>query len=280
MEPADRRACRKSPAGWTTRHIEAPLASMRWRRPYHGLMAVLVHATLDEPERDLLGRFVAALEEVYGDDVDAVWLYGRVPAASVPMTSRDVDVFVVTRSDRDDQAFSPTLWRVLATWAIRRYLSIRDSALARGWRIGGRSICYSSGKSIAKRSCSTAVRDPAIGGAARAATRRSGERSHAGRCQPRGRRGLDGVLRDALRRARRPQRTRSARASHAGTWAPFREELVLTGEFDAELGQAAQRAQARREGSDYAAETSERSEGRQIVATAERFVAAIASLTP
>lgn len=77
-------------------------------------------------------------------------------------------------------------------------------------------------------------------------------------------------------RAALSERDRHAR-SHAGTWALFREEFVLTGEFEAELAQAAQRAQARREASDYAAESFERSEGEQVVAAAERFVAAIAS---
>jgi uncharacterized protein (UPF0332 family) len=80
-------------------------------------------------------------------------------------------------------------------------------------------------------------------------------------------------------RAALSERDRHAR-SHAGTWALFREELVLTGEFEADLAQAAQRAQARREASDYAAESFELSEGQQIVATAERFVAAIARVTP
>jgi uncharacterized protein (UPF0332 family) len=80
-------------------------------------------------------------------------------------------------------------------------------------------------------------------------------------------------------RAALSERDRHAR-SHAGTWALFREEFVLTGEFAADLAQAAQRAQARREASDYAAESFELSEGQQIVATAERFVAAIARVTP
>jgi uncharacterized protein (UPF0332 family) len=79
-------------------------------------------------------------------------------------------------------------------------------------------------------------------------------------------------------RAALSERDRHAR-SHAGTWALFREEFVLTGEFEADLAQAAQRAQARREASDYAAESFEVSEGQQIVATAERFVAAIARVT-
>jgi len=67
--------------------------------------------------------------------------------------------------------------------------------------------------------------------------------------------------------------------SHAATWALFREEFVLSGEFDDQLAQAATRAQARREASDYAAESFELSEAKQIVGTAERFVAAVATLT-
>ena len=49
--------------------------------------------------------------------------------------------------------------------------------------------------------------------------------------------------------------------------------------LDERLAQAAQRAQARREASDYAAESFELSEARELVATAERFVAAVERLT-
>jgi uncharacterized protein (UPF0332 family) len=75
-------------------------------------------------------------------------------------------------------------------------------------------------------------------------------------------------------RAALSERDRHAR-SHAGTWALFREEFVLTGGFDAELARAAQRAQARREASDYAAESFEVSEAAELVTTAERFVVAV-----
>jgi uncharacterized protein (UPF0332 family) len=76
-------------------------------------------------------------------------------------------------------------------------------------------------------------------------------------------------------RAALSERDRNAR-SHAGTWGLFREEFVLTGQFDEALAQDAQRAQARREASDYAAETFELSEAQELVATAEHFVAAVA----
>jgi hypothetical protein len=45
------------------------------------------------------------------------------------------------------------------------------------------------------------------------------------------------------------------------------------------LAQAAQRAQVRREASDYAAESFELREAQELVATAERFLAAIEALT-
>jgi hypothetical protein len=47
----------------------------------------------------------------------------------------------------------------------------------------------------------------------------------------------------------------------------------------ADLAQAAQRAQARREASDYAAESFDVAEAVELVATAERFVAAVERLT-
>ena len=79
-------------------------------------------------------------------------------------------------------------------------------------------------------------------------------------------------------RAALSERDRHAR-SHTGIWALFREEFVVTGEFGAKLAQEAQRAQARREASDYAAESFEVSEAVELVETAERFVAAVERLT-
>ena len=78
-------------------------------------------------------------------------------------------------------------------------------------------------------------------------------------------------------RAALSERDRHAR-SHAGIWGLFRDEFVLTGAFDDELAQAAQRAQARREASDYAAESFDVAEAAELVATAERFVAAVGRL--
>jgi uncharacterized protein (UPF0332 family) len=66
--------------------------------------------------------------------------------------------------------------------------------------------------------------------------------------------------------------------SHSGTWGLFREEFVVTGEFSEELAQAAQRAQARREASDDAAESFEMAEAAALVATAEGFVAPVERL--
>jgi uncharacterized protein (UPF0332 family) len=75
-------------------------------------------------------------------------------------------------------------------------------------------------------------------------------------------------------RAALSERDVSARI-HAGTWQRFRDEFVVSGAFDAQLSAAAQRAQSRREASDYAAATFELDEARELVGTADRFVEAV-----
>jgi uncharacterized protein len=79
-------------------------------------------------------------------------------------------------------------------------------------------------------------------------------------------------------RAALSERDRHAR-SHAGIWQLFREEFVVPGEFDDELARSAQRAQARREASDYAAESFDLAEASELLATAEGFVAAVERMT-
>lgn len=76
-------------------------------------MPVLADAALDERERELLDRLVAVLEEEYADDLDAVWLYGSRARGERGHDESDIDVLVITRSERDDKALIPALWRVL-----------------------------------------------------------------------------------------------------------------------------------------------------------------------
>jgi predicted nucleotidyltransferase len=76
-------------------------------------MAALAEAALDGRERELLGRLVAELEQVYGDDLDGVWLYGSGARGERTHDESDIDVLVVTRSERDDKPLIPAVWRVL-----------------------------------------------------------------------------------------------------------------------------------------------------------------------
>jgi predicted nucleotidyltransferase len=76
-------------------------------------MPALADAALDEQERELLDRFVAALREEYGRDLDAVWLYGSRARGERPDVESDIDVLVITGSGRDDERLIPILWRVL-----------------------------------------------------------------------------------------------------------------------------------------------------------------------
>lgn len=76
-------------------------------------MAVLADAALDDRERELLDRFVAALRREYGDALDAVWLYGSRARGERPHEESDIDVLVLTREERSDKPLIPVLWRVL-----------------------------------------------------------------------------------------------------------------------------------------------------------------------
>src|SRR5919202_1462970 len=77
-------------------------------------MPALADAALDERERALLDRLVAALQEEYGEDLDAVWLYGSRARGERPHDESDIDVLVITRNARSDEPLIPVLWRVLA----------------------------------------------------------------------------------------------------------------------------------------------------------------------
>jgi hypothetical protein len=52
------------------------------------IMAVLADAALDERERELLDSFVGALEQQYGDDLDAVCCTALAREVSARTTSR------------------------------------------------------------------------------------------------------------------------------------------------------------------------------------------------
>lgn len=104
-----------------------------------GHMAVLADAALDDRERELLGRFVAALEEAYGDDLDAVWLYGSRARGERPHEESDIDVLVVTRGDRGDEALIPTLWSVLDETGNPPVL-VDPRQRSRAWVSGRRAI--------------------------------------------------------------------------------------------------------------------------------------------
>jgi uncharacterized protein (UPF0332 family) len=128
-----------------------------------------------------------------------------------------------------------------------------------------------------KTSC-TAVRESSVGGAVGAGARGSGERARVAQCGhapvavPTAYYAMLYAARAALSEGDRHTR------SHTGTWALFARSSCSPASRRA-AGARGQRAQARREARDYAAESFDPSEAQQLVATAERFVAAIATLT-
>src|SRR3954471_11937838 len=76
-------------------------------------MPALGQAAPDERGCELLDRLVSALQEQYGDDLDAVWLYGSRARGERTHEDSDIDVLVITSNRRDDEPLIPTLWRVL-----------------------------------------------------------------------------------------------------------------------------------------------------------------------
>lgn len=76
-------------------------------------MPTLAEAALDERERAVLAALVRELVEEYGDDLDAVWLYGSRARGERTHDESDVDVLVITRSERDDKPLFLALWRAL-----------------------------------------------------------------------------------------------------------------------------------------------------------------------
>lgn len=81
--------------------------------PYHPDMPVLADAELNDQERAVLERFVAAVIDEYGDELDGVWLYGSRARGERTHDESDIDVLVVTRSARDDMPIYRLLHRVL-----------------------------------------------------------------------------------------------------------------------------------------------------------------------
>lgn len=102
-------------------------------------MAALADAALDERELEVLERFVRALVDEYGADLDAVWLYGSRARGERTHDESDVDVLVVTRSERDDKPLIPALWRVLAALGEPRVL-VDPRQRSRAWVEDRRAI--------------------------------------------------------------------------------------------------------------------------------------------
>lgn len=102
-------------------------------------MPALADAALDERERAVLDRFVRALRDEYGDDLDAVWLYGSRARGERRHDESDIDVLVITRSDRDDEPLIRLLWEVLDALGNPRVL-VDPRQRSRAWVEDRRAI--------------------------------------------------------------------------------------------------------------------------------------------
>ncbi len=66
-------------------------------------MSLLASTTLSDAERRVVEQFVAMLEERFGDDLYAVWLYGSRARGERPRPESDIDVLVLTTGGRRDR---------------------------------------------------------------------------------------------------------------------------------------------------------------------------------
>ncbi len=87
----------------------------------------------------MLECLVRLLQDEFGDDLHAVWLYGSRARGERPHAESDIDVLVITRSARDDEPLIPTLWRVLDSLGNPRVL-VDPRQRSRAWVQDRRSI--------------------------------------------------------------------------------------------------------------------------------------------
>src|SRR5690242_18016638 len=76
-------------------------------------MPALADAALNQEERAVLERFVAAIAEEYGDELESVWLYGSRARGERTHDESDLDLLVITHEPRDDDALYGVVHRVL-----------------------------------------------------------------------------------------------------------------------------------------------------------------------
>lgn len=102
-------------------------------------MPGLTDAALDERERVLLDRLVATFREAYADDLHGVWLYGSRARGERTHGESDIDLLVITRSERSDEQLIPLTWAVLDELGIRGVaIDVRQRSL--GWVADRRRI--------------------------------------------------------------------------------------------------------------------------------------------
>lgn len=77
-------------------------------------MLALADAELNEIEREVLERFVAAIQDRYGDELEAVWLFGSRARGERTHDESDIDVLVITRERKiSDKALIEIEWEIL-----------------------------------------------------------------------------------------------------------------------------------------------------------------------
>ena len=101
-------------------------------------MAVLGDAALDARERELVDRFVSALERIMATISTPSGSTARARGER-PHDESDIDVLAITRSERDDRPLIPTLRRVLSEMG-NPPIVVDPRQRSRAWVEGRRAI--------------------------------------------------------------------------------------------------------------------------------------------
>lgn len=264
-------------------------------------MATLAAASLSEAERRTLDRFVSLLEEEYGEDLRAVWLYGS-RARGDAWEESDIDLLVVTTNGGEDG---------------RRIRELRaQAAEAEGIYYGWVSVLAGSPGWVAERRAVEAFfiqevnRDKIVlagsevetppdfsfheePGQVRQRTREYltvARRHLADAHLIAGSGSAEAVIHDAYYAALNAARAllseddRFARG-HGGTWNAILERYVEAGRMDASLPSRAAALQEKREQADYGPRTPaepfphfESADGAEALEVAKSFLAAVEEL--
>lgn len=263
-------------------------------------MVTLAAARLEPAERRVLDRLVDLLRDEYGPDLHGVWLYGSRARGERTGPESDIDLMVITAEGRRDSDRSTRLLHRAADevngnpglFSLHSYDHLelarergiesfflkevdRDRVVVFG--DGNESILDQGGENLPSSPLEGKMRPRSERFMEMARRRLAAIQLFVEHNE------MDGAVEPAYYASFNAARAALSEEdlyakTHSGQWDLFHQTFVATGRFDAELAARARSAQEPREKSAYEGVIIEATNAREIVATAERFVAAVEAM--